>query len=877
MKREEKPIKAPHDDDEEEEVHPLEGLDKSAVLQECKEFSAVSIKVNDCISTMTRVLYMLAKGETLTATEATDVFFGATKLFQCEHQKLRRMLYVTLKELSVHAEQVFIASSSLVKDISSNNDMYRANAIRTLCKVTDCSMIGPMERYLKQAVVDKNNNVVSAAIVAGIHFSLTQPEMVKRWGTEVSEALKNKGNRVQYHALALLHKLRKSDRMSVIRLVQQAQNGPIRAPLALCLLIRMCTELMQEDFGQSTDLYKFVSNMTHHSSDMVVFEAAKSICSLRNITAKEVTPAALVLQLYLASQKPIFRFAAVRLLNRIASRHPAVVVPCNIDLETLIGDTNRSVATLAITTMLKTGSEFSMERLMKQIAGFLPELSDEFKIVVVDAMKVLSVKFPTKYAVLLQFLSEALHEEGGAEYKRAVLETVVSIIKTNPAAKEAALQHLCEFIEDCEYNVLVQRVLYLLGQEGPTTSCPQKYIRYIYNRVALEAPAARAVAVATLAKFGALVPTLRPSITPLLKRAMADADDEVRDRATFYFRIFSRGDETVIRTLVSDIASSVGKERSVIAPTVVNTSAADVAAPPAAVEPSRPLAEGAAPTAAESQAAVQAEVVLSAQQQSYREKLFKIAQFRTFGEPLRTCDPVALTEPDCEYVVSVIKHIFSQHIVFQYRVTNTIEDKIFYNATIHNDLSDVEGCEPLFAMPISSIKPGQTEYAYIVVGKQEGDLPSGTVQSSFLFVMADPDDAPPTDAEGEEYPLDEFAVNLSDYCIPTPVADFDRQWDLMQYAATVDTYSLQSMRNLTAAAKELIDFYGMFVVGGAPDKITTKSHVINMSANLAIPGKPLLLISGKVFLASDASVALQLSLRGATDEIRARLSAALVS
>ncbi len=35
--------------------------------------------------------------------------------------------------------------------------------------------------------------------------------------------------------------------------------------------------------------------------------------------------------------------------------HPLAVTNCNIDMEGLIGDANRSIATLAITTLLKTG------------------------------------------------------------------------------------------------------------------------------------------------------------------------------------------------------------------------------------------------------------------------------------------------------------------------------------------------------------------------------------------------------------------------------------------------------------------------------------------------------------------------------------------
>lgn len=47
----------------------------------------------------------------------------------------------------------------------------------------------------------------------------------------------------------------------------------------------------------------------------------------------------------------------------------------------------RSIATLAITTLLKTGSEGSVDRLMKQISSFMNEIADEFKIVVVKAIR----------------------------------------------------------------------------------------------------------------------------------------------------------------------------------------------------------------------------------------------------------------------------------------------------------------------------------------------------------------------------------------------------------------------------------------------------------------------------------------------------------
>ena len=37
----------------------------------------------------------------------------------------------------------------------------------------------------------------------------------------------------------------------------------------------------------------------------MIFEAARSICSMRDVTARELTPAVTVLQLFLSSSKPV--------------------------------------------------------------------------------------------------------------------------------------------------------------------------------------------------------------------------------------------------------------------------------------------------------------------------------------------------------------------------------------------------------------------------------------------------------------------------------------------------------------------------------------------------------------------------------------------
>ena len=55
--------------------------------------------------------------------------------------------------------------------------------------------------------------------------------------------------------------------------------------------------------------------------------------------------------------------------------------------------------------LARAGNENSVERLLKQIGTFMSDIADEFKIVVVEAIRSLCLKFPQKYRALMNFLS----------------------------------------------------------------------------------------------------------------------------------------------------------------------------------------------------------------------------------------------------------------------------------------------------------------------------------------------------------------------------------------------------------------------------------------------------------------------------------------
>eukprot|EP00803_Ostreobium_quekettii_P000175 evm.model.scf_4418.1 EVM.evm.TU.scf_4418.1 scf_4418:1497-6935(-) len=746
--------------------------------------------------------------------EASEVFFAVTKLFQHKDRELRRMVYLCIKEICPSPDEVIIITSSLIKDVNSKNDLYRANSIRVLCQIIDPALLSQIERFVKQAVVDKASVVAASALVSGIHMLIHSSDIVKRWNNEIQEATQSRHSMVQFHAVALQHALRSSDRLAVSKLVSGLTRGSIKAslsPMAQCLLIRYVSQVIadsQPGPKGERPFYEYLEKcLRGTNSEMVIFEAAKAITNLRDFTNREITPAITVLQLFLSNSKPVVRFAAVKILNKVAMTHPMAVANCNIDMEGLINDSNRSIATLAITTLLKTGNEGSVDRLLKQIGNFMSDIADDFKIVVVEAIRSLCLKFPQKHRSLMSFLSSVLREEGGFEYKRAIVDSILILIQAIPEAKESGLAHLCEFIEDCEYTFLSTQILHLLGMEGPTTADPPRYIRFIYNRIILENATIRAAAVSSLAHFGASCEELRPRILTLLRRTVYDEDDEVRDRATLYIEQLggnAGGPDAVnasVEIPLKNLEESLKEYLS--GSTDVEF---DVSAVPQEVE--EPAA--AAPS---NVTAPMAGMPESAQLDEYAEKLKDIPQFRSFGPLFRSCEAVLLTEEGTEYNITVVKHIFDSHIVFQFNCTNTIEEQVLEGVRVVMDLAEAEEFEedatlPLASMPLNGV--GQT---YTAVSRPEGGITAGKFANILKFTVKEVD---PSTGEVEEtgfedeYELEDIDVSPADYVKALMVPNFRTAWEeLGPDAEQADDYGLGERESLEDAIEAVLGTLGM--------------------------------------------------------------------
>ncbi|KAL3468437.1 adaptin N terminal region-domain-containing protein, partial [Aspergillus heterothallicus] len=900
-------------------------LDRTSVFQDARLFNTSPISPRQCRTLLTKIAVLVFTGEQFPTNEATTLFFGISKLFQNKDPSLRQMVYLILKELANTAEDVIMSTSIIMKDTAVGSDvLYRANAIRALCRIIDATTVQGIERLIKTAIVDKTPSVSSAALVSSYHLLPIARDVVRRWQSETQEAassskqstgflgfggssqahaISQSNFMTQYHAIGLLYQMRSHDRMALVKMVQQyGAAGVVKSPAALVLLVRLAAKLAEEDQGLRKPMMQMLDGWLRHKHEMVNFEAAKAICDIRDVTDAEASQAVHVLQLFLSSPRAITKFAAIRILHRLASFKPHVVNVCNPDIESLISNSNRSIATFAITTLLKTGNEASVDRLMKQISGFMADITDEFKITIVEAIRTLCLKFPSKQAGMLSFLSGILRDEGGYEFKRSVVESMFDLIKFVPESKEDALAHLCEFIEDCEFTKLSVRVLHLLGVEGPKTSQPTKYIRYIYNRVVLENAIVRAAAVTALAKFGVgqKDPEVKSSVSVLLTRCLDDTDDEVRDRAALNLRLMAEEDEVADVFIKNESMYSLSTfEHQLVMYVTSNdkdtfAAAFDVSTIPV-VTVEQALAEertkklnNATPTLKAPSAGPPkgtkangvAEAATAAATQKYAEQLMQIPELKAYGTLLKSSVPVELSESETEYVVTAVKHIFKEHIVLQYDIKNTLPDTVLEDVTVIATPSEEDVLEEEFIVPAPKLNANEPGVVYVTFKKLEGEqsvpVVSFTNNLRFTSKEIDPTTGEPEDSGYEdEYQVNDLELTGSDYVIPAFAGSFDHVWE--QTGANgeevSETLQLSNMKGITDATEQLISALSLQPLEGTDVALSNSTHTLKLFGKTVSGGRVTALI--KMAYSSKSGVTTKITVRAEEGGVAAAVIASL--
>lgn len=613
---------------------------------------------------------------------------------------------------------------------------------------------------------------------------------------------------------------------------------------------------------------KYLDSCLKHPSDIVILEAARSLCSIPTLPPKHLTNAVTSLKALLRGKTPLRRYASLRTLESLADRYSTLVSTCNDEFELLTRDSNQLVSTTAISCLLKTSSEDNLESLIKLIYTRLADIPDDFRVRLIASLRTLGVTYESKATQIVKLFCAMLHQVGSYEFKSAAVCATVFLAAHKPSLLELAAAGLCEFAEDCEHPALGVEILSFLGEMAGALPDKTRCLRCVYNRTVLESVTVRSAAVTAIAKFGMEVPELRSQALVLLNRVcVSDSEDGVRDSAVLYSEAIKTCDnQSSLSTIVSPVLSTdldslakslelyLSNEDNISTPfdissvkSASNTISTSTSTTAQTLSKSVNTASISATVASYMDDALRLESEVSskdvpfgnngsAPSGSLGELAEQYPELSGLGECWKESqDAIPLTEKDTEYVVSYKKYLFDQHILLVFSVENTLPSQRLVD--VHVDITAADALSEDFAVEFAAAatKPaicGKDPVAVPVLLAVPPDSFRAKFSGVLRFAVVEVDEltGEPSGAEAEaeedEYPLDDFTVTMGDFVRPFDTDEFDGEWvSLGSEGEYMERFSLASVKTLQDAVRETLSTLGMAPINDT-DKVNKQQKKI---------------------------------------------------
>ncbi|EAN31649.1 Adaptin N terminal region family protein [Theileria parva strain Muguga] len=863
--------------------------DKNSIFQDVRIFSKVPINSKKCAKVLTKILSMLSCGnEKLSETESTEIFFGVTRLFEADDERLRRLIYLLIKLLPVNETEIFIVTSSLTKDMNSQNYVYRANAIRSICYIMKGAVSPQIERYLKSSLVDKQPYVSSSTLLCSIGMSLRNSEMLKRWFSEITTCLSNKSEMVRFHATILLFILRYNDKQSIRKLVSMLEDD---GEHVICFIIRFT--VYNSSFVEAKPLLlKYLS----HTSPLVKLEAVKGSIYLFSTTfvpkggnvtngtkqsngsddrAKvrfdnsandynehnDIINRVLEVLLHFLTIGDVYTFASMRQISKLAQLMPEKIHSANKQLESFITCGNRTLCSLALLTLLQTGSSDTVESLLAQAST----LSGDFKLEVTRAIKRLCISHPDKFRHVLKFLAVNFRQETAYAPKAEMVDATIQIVSEIPKARTMGISNLCEFIEDCEYPEINCRIIKFLGENIPNTSNPTEYIRFIYNRLMLENPLVRSASIDALENIAKALPELRTCILFIIQSTNSLYNFQLHsdiNMSHYYISTLENGTGSVdYLAKLDDFSNKLNGQRNGASATTheykvdkedvselmeiynglgeekVNLSKllnklndrindVDGAEPLDSVDSyviERLSSGSSTDRTSDSFSDVQMDVPV-------KTKVGLPADIiELVGSELTPTVDIRLTEEEEDYNVMARLFVNLNHLVIEFNVENTLNNQSLENVSIAlntNDCHNSSSYTIVHSSTIEQLSSNESEVLYIVLknnspGNEYNSVLMGNVQVNLKYKVICP-----TEIYEDSLNINNLHLNFSSYVCKWSLTEeeFSSLWENLEEHEEVGTYNLQFKR-LQDSVDEVVKYLGMSV---AMEKNVNKITWINL-------------------------------------------------
>jgi len=255
--------------------------------------------------------------------------------------------------------------------------------------------------------------------------------------------------------------------------------------------------------------------------------------------------------------------------------------------------------------------------------------------------------------------------------------------------------------------------------------------------------------------------------------------------------------------------------------------------------------------------------------QKYALELQKIPEIAAYGGVLKSSPVVELTESETEYVVRSVKHIFKEHVVLQYDITNTLPETVLTDVSVlvtpsdPND-PDTSPLEEEFLIPIASLPTNQPGTAYVAFKNVAGtSYPVCSFSNIVKFTSKeiDPSTGEPEDGGyDDEYQIEDLDLGGTDYVVPAFAGSWDGVWEGSAGGdEATETLVLSTTKSIADAVTQLTGVFQLQPLDGSDVPLSNSTHTLKLYGKTINNGKVAVMV--RMAFSAKAGVTVQIKAR----------------
>ena len=791
----------------------LKEVENTNVVSACEVFYHFKTKNSECQTQILRLLNAFETGYQFTSKDIENIFFAATNLIETQDPLLLRLALLLYREL--HYDMPFMLTNSLRKVIQSNTYFMQAAAIRyfpqifrdpTTGKLYD-TVLSSMNEITKSidsflTVRQQPALLQSAGLMCCLAFiNMGYPQYPQKSIQKIKEELKA-GKYTQYHAALVQYALiRKTANGDAIRLKQLSENlkSNINNGNSLSSQVLINVSLEASNASKSADPLAAIKMQLNSSNLIVQLDAARAILASQYASPDLVSSAVTRLNSLLQSGSHIAQYAVLRTISQYAPTRREDFATCNAALERLLSDSDSSLSALAAVSLLHTGFETAIDRVLPAIKEFSEKLSIDQQAQLLRSCVELTSRCPNKTETIIDFMWATFRLQDEIEIQREFVNALFSFVHSKDDKLPIILRYLCEYIEDSKFNEITIDVINFLAKKGTNSQNRMEIVRALNNRLLLETADVRSASIDALSAFAEGDYPDIDEVRKLIKSFTNDSDDEVRDRAIFYSALYENN--------LTDVLE-LTKEK------------VKVAAIPISGDSSHP----------------QSQQIQQVSQQEEEEEEEDLGQS---GALIFKSDMIDLINQDADIPVQYQVQLYEKLVTVKFFISNPIQDTQYTNVEIVLQDTDEEGeggeSEDIKAPAIKEIDFSETKSTSLSFDREEGTYLTLVYKGFVQFEM---------DGEIQEYPFDRsFTINLGCYTSKAEINAWDQAFS--QFSQDdISLYKIDSkirFRNHDELLKYLLGIIGLHPFSHVTSNDKTKGrHVKERFASMFL-GKTLIL------------------------------------